>query len=112
MNTSLKLAAIAGAALSMVASSAALAQPSHGNGHDRNDRNDRGNQRVSRHDDGPRWSRGQRLDDRYRTSRYAVNYRRHHLRTPPRGYQWRQVDNNYVLAAIATGLIAEVIAGR
>jgi Ni/Co efflux regulator RcnB len=44
------------------------------------------------------WGRGRHVD-----------YRAHHLRTPPRGYEWRQVDDNYVLAAVATGLIASVI---
>ena len=44
------------------------------------------------------WGRGSRID-----------YRSHHLRRPPRGYEWRQVDGNYVLAAVATGLIASVI---
>ena len=44
------------------------------------------------------WGRGQ-----------TVDYHSHHLRKPPRGYEWRQVDNNYVLAAVATGLIASVI---
>ena len=39
----------------------------------------------------------------------AIDYREHHLKKPPRGYEWRQVDNNYVLAAAATGLIASVI---
>ena len=38
-----------------------------------------------------------------------VDYRAHHLRTPPRGYEWRQVDGNFVLAAAATGLIASII---
>ena len=47
------------------------------------------------HDD---WARGQ-----------PVDYRTHHLRTPPRGYEWRQVDGNYVLAAVATGVIASAI---
>jgi pentapeptide MXKDX repeat protein len=44
------------------------------------------------------WGRGQKID-----------YRQHHLKAPPHGYEWRQVDNNYVLAAAATGLIASVI---
>ena len=38
-----------------------------------------------------------------------INYRDHHLRRPPRGYEWRQVDGNYVLAAITTGLIASIL---
>jgi Ni/Co efflux regulator RcnB len=41
-----------------------------------------------------------------------VDYRSHHLRHPPRGYQWVQADNNYVLVAVATGLIASVIASH
>lgn len=40
----------------------------------------------------------------------AVDYRHYHLRRPPRGYAWREVDGNYVLAAAATGIIASVIA--
>lgn len=57
-----------------------------------------------------RWAKGQRLDTRYRDRAYYVSdWRRHGLRAPPRGYQWRKVDNQYVLAAVATGLIASVI---
>ena len=41
-----------------------------------------------------------------------VDYRSHHLRHPPRGYRWVQVDNNYMLAAVATGLIAQIVAQR
>ncbi len=44
------------------------------------------------------WSRGEQVD-----------YKAHHLRTPPHGYEWRQVDGNYVLAAAATGVIASAI---
>jgi Ni/Co efflux regulator RcnB len=50
--------------------------------------------RMNRND----WQRGQRVD-----------YRRYRLNAPPRGYEWRQVDGNFVLGAIATGLIASVI---
>ncbi|MET3667982.1 RcnB family protein [Caulobacter sp. 1776] len=57
-----------------------------------------------------RWVKGQRLDARYRGNGYYVSdYRRHGLRAPPRGYRWHRVDNQYVLAAVATGLIASVI---
>ncbi len=44
------------------------------------------------------WGRGQKVD-----------WRGHHLRKPPHGYEWRQVDGNYVLAAAATGLIASLV---
>jgi hypothetical protein len=48
-----------------------------------------------KHDD---WNRGERVD-----------YRQYHLNAPPRGYEWREVDGNYVMAAIATGVIASVV---
>ena len=44
------------------------------------------------------WNRGRHID-----------YRHYHLRQPPRGYEWREVDGNFVLAAVATGLIASVM---
>ena len=46
------------------------------------------------------WNRGERID-----------YRHYHLQEPPHGYEWREVDGNYVLAAVATGVIASVIIG-
>ena len=57
-----------------------------------------------------RWAKGQRLDARYRDNRYYVSdYRRYGLRQPPRGYRWQRVDNQFLLTAVATGLIASVI---
>ena len=55
------------------------------------------------------WHRGARIshDDWNRGDQ--VDWHAHHLRQPPRGYEWRQVDGNYVLAAVATGVIASVI---
>jgi Ni/Co efflux regulator RcnB len=42
---------------------------------------------------------------------YAVNdYYRYHLRPPPRGYRWVRVHDDYLLVAIATGLIFDIIA--
>ena len=69
---------------------------------DNNGRHDNGQHRgwykggrIERSD----WNRGQRVND----------YRRYHLQRPPRGYEWRRVDNNYVLAAAATGLIMGLV---
>jgi Ni/Co efflux regulator RcnB len=54
--------------------------------------------------------RGGRLPERYRNHQYVVNnYRQHNLRPPPRGYHWVQTGSDYVLAAIATGVIADLI---
>lgn len=54
------------------------------------------------------WNRGDYLPPYYRS--YVVyDYGRYHLRPPPRGYRWHRVGDDYVLAAIASGLIAEVL---
>ena len=55
------------------------------------------------------WARGQRLG--YYGNRYhEVSYREHHLRRPQRGYHWVQSDRgDFLLAAIASGVIAQVI---
>jgi Ni/Co efflux regulator RcnB len=56
------------------------------------------------------WQRGSRLPREYRDSRYVVNdWRGHHLSPPPRGYHWVQVDGDYVLAAVATGIILDTL---
>jgi Ni/Co efflux regulator RcnB len=57
----------------------------------------------------PEWRKGSRMrqDDWQRGER--VDYREHHLRAPPRGYEWREVDGRFILGAIATGVIADII---
>jgi Ni/Co efflux regulator RcnB len=57
------------------------------------------------------WARGQRFDH-YRTHSYVVrDYHRYGWAPPPRGYAYYRADNgDVVLAALATGLIASVIA--
>lgn len=57
------------------------------------------------------WRRGAVLPPHYRG--YVVHdYHRYRLRPPPRGYAWHQVGNDYLLAAVATGIIFEIISGR
>jgi Ni/Co efflux regulator RcnB len=59
------------------------------------------------------WRRGAYLPSYYRGGGYVVNdYYRYSLRQPPRGYYWYRTGNDYVLAAIATGLIFDVMANR
>jgi Ni/Co efflux regulator RcnB len=91
--------------------------------HDRNDRYDRHdrngryyNAQNFRRDDyrggGPRHDlrRGQHLSQEYRGNRYVVSdWRARRLSAPPRGHHWVQAGNDYVLAAIATGIIAQVL---
>lgn len=93
----------------------------HGRDRDHRDwgRNDRwGNDRYRHNDrsyysgwrDHSSWRRGGYVS-RYDYDRgYVVDYRYHRgLYRPPYGYEWRRVDNNYVLVALTTGLIASII---
>ena len=57
-----------------------------------------------------RWGRGERLPQAYRGRGYVVDYRRYGLSAPPRGYEYVRVDNDVVLTAAATGVIAAVVA--
>ena len=55
-----------------------------------------------------RFVRGQMLPPEYRG--YVVgDYERYHLRRPPRGYYWYRAGDDFVLAALGSGLIFEVI---
>lgn len=54
--------------------------------------------------------RGGRLPPQYRSRQYVVNdWRVHHLNAPPRGYHWVQTGGDYVLVAIATGVILQIL---
>ncbi|HWI78185.1 MAG TPA: RcnB family protein [Ramlibacter sp.] len=82
----------------------------------RNDRRDIGHRGDNRADHyyygarGPEWRRGGHIPAQYRSRQYVVNdWRGHHLNAPPRGYQWVQVGGDYVLVAIATGIIAQLL---
>lgn len=56
------------------------------------------------------WHKGERLPAEYRDHNYVVDdWHEHGLQAPPRGYQWVGVNGDYVLAAIATGVIANVL---
>ncbi len=109
------------AAIALIAGSASIAvAQDHGRGNgnshhaDRGDRGrgyDQGQHRGWGQDrgNGHRWNRGERMgyNDWNRASR--VDYRRYHLRQPPRGYEWRQQNGQFILGAVATGLIASII---
>lgn len=56
------------------------------------------------------WRRGGRVPPSYRGYNYVVNdWRGHHLSAPPRGYHWIQNGPDYLLIAITTGVIAQLI---
>ncbi len=97
---------IAAGAILVSIASAAVAQPD-GRGYDH-----RGGQHPGwgqDHNDGSGWRRGRRMGYEDWNNAPRVDYRRHHLRAPPRGYEWREANGRYVLAAVATGVIASII---
>lgn len=110
--------------LLLSATSIAMAQPPHdrdGDGdrdrdnHGHDNRNDRNDHRDDHHDNRGgnghgRWERGHALPPQYRDrGHYVTDYRSYRLREPPRGYRWVRADNDFVLVAITTGLIADIV---
>jgi Ni/Co efflux regulator RcnB len=56
------------------------------------------------------WRRGDRLPNYARSSYRQVDYRREHLRAPPRGYHYVRDDRGEVLlVGIATGVILSIL---
>jgi hypothetical protein len=56
------------------------------------------------------WRRGRRVPmSTWRRGMVVNDWGRYRLMRPPMGYEWRFIDGNFVLAAVATGLIASVI---
>ena len=74
-----------------------------------------GRNEHARHDErgaGPdhQFYRGDRLPPHYRGHVYVVNdWHKHRLSAPPRGYHWVQTGSDYVLVAIATGVILQIL---
>jgi len=59
---------------------------------------------------GPEFRRGGYIPREYRNPVYVINdYRPYRLPPPPRIHQWVQVGADYVLIAIATGIIASIV---
>ena len=109
------------AALSLVAGPSAFAQRDGkrdeprderaGAEHRQDDNRGRG-ERPGERGAGPQhnFRKGDRLPAQYRSKQYVVNdWRGRHLTAPPRGYHWVQTGGDYVLVAIATGVIASIL---
>ncbi|WP_455820765.1 RcnB family protein [Pseudomonas cerasi] len=80
-------------------------QPQHTSQHQQ-----RGMQQAE-HRGKPDFRRGHALPQQYRGKGYQVSdWKKRGLKSPPSGHRWMNVDGNYVLIAVATGVIASVIA--
>lgn len=66
------------------------------------------------HRPAPRWVRGVRYHQHGYGPTYVVHdYRPYGLRAPPRGHYWRRSDaGDFLLVAVATGIIADLILHR
>lgn len=81
-------------------------QDHHDNQEHHDDQDHHDNHAYVRHNE---WRKGEHIRKEDWSRGEHIDYRSHHLKPPPRGYEWREVDGNYVLAAVATGVIASVI---
>ncbi len=70
------------------------------------DRPDDHHDTYVRHDE---WKKGYHMKPEDWKRAQPIDYRHYHLSAPPHGYEWRSVDGNYVLAAVATGVIASAV---
>ena len=58
------------------------------------------------------WHAGQVVPHQYRGEDYYVNdWRSRDLPPPPHGHRWMNVNGDYVLVAVATGIIASILLG-
>ena len=83
--------------------------------HPDQDRHDQA-QSHDRHDNGAyrqhgEWKTGSRIRHEDWDRGDKVDYRANHLRRPPDGHEWRQIDGNYILAN-QDGTIASVRPAR
>ena len=103
MNRIRKFAALSTLSAVLFSGVVAIAQDDH---HDDHAPPHAHHQTYVHHDE---WKKGYHMKNEDWDRGEAVDYRTYHLKPPPRGYEWREVDGNYVLAAIATGVIASAI---
>jgi len=56
------------------------------------------------------WRRGQPVPPQYLAPQYVVDdWRAYDLQPPPAGYRWLRVNGDFVLAAVATGVITSIL---
>ncbi|MEI7711254.1 MAG: RcnB family protein [Rhodospirillales bacterium] len=77
--------------------------------HEDRDRDDRRHEEYREHDRHQEWREGHRMDRHDWERGRRFDYGDYRLREPPRGYEWREIDGRFVLGAIATGIIADIV---
>ena len=105
----MKLLLMAAAASALVVGACGVANAQSNYGHDQHQGNGQHHGWAQDQGGDHHWQRGERMGYNDWQTAQPVDYRQHHLRHPPRGYEWRQSNGQYVLAAVATGVIASMI---
>ncbi|HZD48423.1 MAG TPA: RcnB family protein [Silvibacterium sp.] len=57
------------------------------------------------------WKKGYHMEQSNWGRGEQVDWHAHHLRQPPAGYEWREIDGNFVLAT-SDGVISTVVVAR
>lgn len=78
-----------------LASMPALAQDHQDQDHRDNHTDHRDNHTYKQHNE---WKSGSKVQQEDWNRGDKVDYRQNHLRRPPAGHEWRQIDGNYVMA--------------
>jgi len=94
-------------AMASGATNPALADPPD---HGQYNHGDHGNFHAASQHQHRHWHKGGQIAREDWDHGHAIDYRAHRLHAPPPGYEWRQIGPNFVLAAVATGVIASIIA--
>jgi len=56
------------------------------------------------------FKKGKKLPGSYKRQHInSRDYKRYHLRTPPRGYEWVRVGDRFLMVAITTGVIFSIL---
>jgi Ni/Co efflux regulator RcnB len=109
MNMKSRILAVTAAALVALSAGAANAQYDHQGDHHGGQGGQRPGWGLDYGGGGHNWRRGERMGYNDWSGAQPLNYREHHLRRPPHGYEWRESNGRYILAAVATGAIMSII---
>ena len=72
-----------------------------------NDQHAQQHQKYMRHNE---WKKGAHIKTEDWGRGEQIDWHAHHLRQPPKGYEWREVDGNYVCANSGGVIFSVVIA--
>ena len=57
------------------------------------------------------WHEGDYIPRGYMDDRYYVDWHERRLPPPPRGHRWMQIDGDFVLVAVASSVITQILLG-